>query len=222
MIQWWIGTSPPGMEPLRITGADIAKRVGMTPDAVGKINRALRRRRILIERGRVGSYRFYRISPYIAFHGSGVEQREAITLCNPPDIRQGRLHGSAGGTVSDHNQTAFHVLTRSAGLTANQRVVLMLYATHKTDRYLPPTSGSFTYDAAGNRTEQTDHESGATTTYTQSEPGKALPHAVQTTSVKGGADDGRKDTFGYDKAGNTTTRELGTRSQSLAWTTNST
>ncbi|EDY43158.1 conserved hypothetical protein [Streptomyces sp. SPB074] len=86
LILWWIGTSPPGMEPLRLTGADIAKRVGMTPDAVGKINRALRRRRILIERGRVGSYRFYRISPYIAFHGSGVEQREAITLCNPPDI----------------------------------------------------------------------------------------------------------------------------------------
>ncbi|WP_431033703.1 RHS repeat domain-containing protein [Streptomyces sp. P6-2-1] len=76
---------------------------------------------------------------------------------------------------------------------------------------------SFTYDAVGNRTEQTDHQSGATTTYTQPEPGKALPHAVQTATVKGGTDDGHKDTFGYDKAGNTTTRNLGTRSQSLVW-----
>ncbi|MFJ5092164.1 RHS repeat domain-containing protein [Streptomyces sp. NPDC088674] len=76
---------------------------------------------------------------------------------------------------------------------------------------------SFTYDAVGNRTEQVDHQSGATTTYTQPQPGKALPHAVQTATVKGGADDGRNDTFGYDKAGNTTTRNLGTRAQSLVW-----
>jgi DNA-binding Lrp family transcriptional regulator len=42
------------MAPLRATGADIAKKVGMTADAVGKINRKLLKRRILIERGRVG------------------------------------------------------------------------------------------------------------------------------------------------------------------------
>ncbi|NEA41927.1 hypothetical protein [Streptomyces sp. SID11385] len=57
------------------------------------------------------------------------------------------------------------------------------------------------------------YQSGATTAYTQPEPGKALPHAVRSATVKGGADDGRKDTFGYDKAGNTTTRDRGTRSQ---------
>lgn len=74
------------MAPLRATGADIAKKVGMTADAVGKINRKLLRLRILIERGRIGNYRLYRISPYIAFHGTGIEQREAIKTCNPPDI----------------------------------------------------------------------------------------------------------------------------------------
>ncbi|MCX3061357.1 MarR family transcriptional regulator [Streptomyces beihaiensis] len=86
LVLWWIGISPEGMAPLRATGADIAKKVGMTTDAVGKINRKLFERRILIERGRIGNYRLYRISPYIAFHGSGAEQREAIKTCNPPDI----------------------------------------------------------------------------------------------------------------------------------------
>jgi hypothetical protein len=86
LVLWWIGVSPEGMAPLRATGADIAKRVGMTADAVGKINRKLLKRRILIERGRIGNYRLYRISPYIAFHGTGIEQREAIKSCNPPEI----------------------------------------------------------------------------------------------------------------------------------------
>jgi hypothetical protein len=86
LVLWWIGVSPEGMEPLRATGADIAKRVGMSTDAVGKINRKLAKHRILIVRGRIGNYNFYRISPYIAFHGTGLEQREAVKTCNPPDI----------------------------------------------------------------------------------------------------------------------------------------
>ncbi|MCX5367243.1 MarR family transcriptional regulator [Streptomyces sp. NBC_00124] len=86
MVLWWIGLSLQGMAPLRATGADIAKKVGMTADAVGKINRKLLKQRILIERGRIGNCRLYRISPYIAFHGTGIEQREAIKTCNPPDI----------------------------------------------------------------------------------------------------------------------------------------
>ncbi|WP_189828241.1 MarR family transcriptional regulator [Streptomyces finlayi] len=86
LVLWWIGISPLGMEPLRATGADIGKRVGMTGDAVGKINRKLLKRRILIERGRIGNYKLYRIGPYIAFHGTGIEQREAIKSCRPPDI----------------------------------------------------------------------------------------------------------------------------------------
>ncbi|WP_326693740.1 RHS repeat domain-containing protein [Streptomyces sp. NBC_01766] len=82
---------------------------------------------------------------------------------------------------------------------------------------------SFTYDALGNRTKQTDHGTGvlagadSTTTYTQPAAGKPLPHAVQTAAVKGGADDGKKSTFGYDKAGNTTDRTLADRQQKLAW-----
>jgi hypothetical protein len=64
----------------------VDKRVGMSTDAVGKINRKLAKHRILVIRGRIGNYNFYRISPYIAFHGTGIEQREAVKTCNPPDI----------------------------------------------------------------------------------------------------------------------------------------
>lgn len=99
LVLWWIGISPAGMEPLRWTGADIAGEVGMTRDAVGKINRALLKRRILLERGRIGRYPLYRISPYIAYHGPGIEQREAIKTCNPPDIpgfNSSTLHAVGG------------------------------------------------------------------------------------------------------------------------------
>jgi hypothetical protein len=86
LVLWWIGVSPEGMEPLRATGADIGRRVGMTADAVGKINRKLAAHRILIVRGHIGNYKLYRISPYISFHGTGIEQREAVKTCNPPEI----------------------------------------------------------------------------------------------------------------------------------------
>lgn len=46
LVLWWMGASPAGLEPLKATGADIARRVGMTGDAVGKINRKLARHRI--------------------------------------------------------------------------------------------------------------------------------------------------------------------------------
>ncbi|MET9221784.1 RHS repeat-associated core domain-containing protein [Streptomyces sp. NPDC003300] len=82
---------------------------------------------------------------------------------------------------------------------------------------------SFRYDLAGNRSEQTDHGTGASagtdavTTYTQPEPNTGLPHAVQQTSVAGGADNGATSTFGYDKAGNTTKRTTGGQVQDLTW-----
>jgi hypothetical protein len=86
LVLWWIGVSPEGMEPLRATGVDIGKRVGMTADAVGRINRKLAKSRILIVRGKIGNYKLYRITPYISFHGTGIEQREAVKSCNPPEI----------------------------------------------------------------------------------------------------------------------------------------
>jgi hypothetical protein len=94
-VLWWIGASPAGMEPLHLTGADIAKRVGMKPDSVGRINRKLARHRILIKLDTIGNYPLYRISPYIAYHGTGAEQREAVKRFNPPDIPRDKDAGKA-------------------------------------------------------------------------------------------------------------------------------
>ncbi|GED88542.1 RHS repeat domain-containing protein [Streptomyces sp. 6-11-2] len=82
---------------------------------------------------------------------------------------------------------------------------------------------SFKYDAVGNRIEQTDHGTGAlagsdaTTIYTHNNPTTGLPHAVQTATVTGGANNGRTSTFAYDAAGNTTKRTIGATTQNLTW-----
>ncbi|WP_306316680.1 MULTISPECIES: RHS repeat domain-containing protein [unclassified Streptomyces] len=76
---------------------------------------------------------------------------------------------------------------------------------------------SYRYDTVGNRTQLADHTTGATTTYTNPDAGSARPHAVQSATVSGGADDGRKSTFDYDAAGNTKTRTIGATTQNLTW-----
>ncbi|MEV8320430.1 RHS repeat-associated core domain-containing protein [Streptomyces sp. NPDC059900] len=99
--------------------------------------------------------------------------------------------------------------------------------TAKTDCSSAPSAGtvggpdaywqSYEYDAIGNRTQQTDRLTEATTTYTQPEPKTGLPHAVQEATVKGGPDDGQKSSFDYDEAGNTKKRTIGDRTQDLTW-----
>ncbi|MFF0290204.1 RHS repeat domain-containing protein [Streptomyces sp. NPDC005262] len=82
---------------------------------------------------------------------------------------------------------------------------------------------TYSYDALGNRTKLVEHGTGtqagtdATTTYTHPAPKTDLPHAVQEATISGGPNNGQKSTFGYDKAGNTTKRVIGTRSQDLTW-----
>ncbi|MFL6075977.1 MAG: RHS repeat-associated core domain-containing protein, partial [Mycobacteriales bacterium] len=75
---------------------------------------------------------------------------------------------------------------------------------------------SFSYDADGNRTGETDHgtSSGvADVIHTYTYPtgaGAAHPHAVQSVTTTGGPDSGKTDTYGYDATGNTTARNLAT------------
>ena len=84
---------------------------------------------------------------------------------------------------------------------------------------------SFSYDLAGNRSRQTDHSTAAggadtVTEYTENDPGTGLPHAVQQatgTTGSGSAATTSTSTFGYDKAGNTTTRTIAGATQTLTW-----
>ncbi|WP_374404787.1 RHS repeat domain-containing protein [Streptomyces sp. 35G-GA-8] len=82
---------------------------------------------------------------------------------------------------------------------------------------------TYSYDTLGNRTKLVEHATSAqtgtdaTTTYTHPAAKAGLPHAVQQASVQGGANNGQTSTFTYDKAGNTTQRAIGTRTQNLTW-----
>jgi RHS repeat-associated protein len=76
---------------------------------------------------------------------------------------------------------------------------------------------SYTYDSTGNRTQETQHYGGATTrTYSYPQPGQGQ-HRLSSVTQNGAAGE-RTDTFGYDAAGNTTSRKIGTTTdQTLTW-----
>jgi YD repeat-containing protein len=77
---------------------------------------------------------------------------------------------------------------------------------------------SYQYDKSGNRLTETQHASSGdtTSTYTYPQPGQAQPHTltqVSTTSPAGN----RTNTYGYDQAGNTTTRTHAGEGETLRW-----
>lgn len=84
-----------------------------------------------------------------------------------------------------------------------------------------PYWNSYRYDAAGNRTEETQHAAapvGGDTTrkYTYPPAGQPHPHAVQAvdTTSPGGT---QRDTYDYDTAGNTKTRNIAGAAKTLNW-----
>ncbi|GHJ29711.1 hypothetical protein TPA0910_41440 [Streptomyces hygroscopicus subsp. sporocinereus] len=81
---------------------------------------------------------------------------------------------------------------------------------------------SYTYDQVGNRRTETLHDptgdakKDTKRTYSYPQPGGAQPHTL--TSVEATGPNGTsQESFGYDKAGNTTTRTLGGDTGTLAW-----
>ncbi|WP_424210777.1 RHS repeat domain-containing protein [Streptomyces sp. BI20] len=83
---------------------------------------------------------------------------------------------------------------------------------------------SFTYDAIGNRRTETQHAAPGNPTattdlvrsYAYGENGAGTRALTSVTTKSAGQKD-RKDTYGFDKAGNTTARQVGGRAQDLAW-----
>ncbi|WP_308342463.1 RHS repeat-associated core domain-containing protein [Streptomyces sp. MW-W600-10] len=81
---------------------------------------------------------------------------------------------------------------------------------------------SYTYDVAGNRAKEVRHAtasgvSDTTRTYTPGKAGEANPHALRSITTTGGPDDGDRETFTYDKVGNTESRSGGARGQGFVW-----
>ena len=77
---------------------------------------------------------------------------------------------------------------------------------------------SYRYDPVGNRTKDIQHNPGGDTTrtYTYPAPGAARPHAVKNVTTTGATTG--TNTYAYDNAGNTTTRNVaGKPGQTLTW-----
>ncbi|MCT2594182.1 sugar-binding protein, partial [Streptomyces sp. N2-109] len=81
---------------------------------------------------------------------------------------------------------------------------------------------SYTYDKAGNRLTETQHDPAGNLSqdtkrsYTYPEPGSPQPHTLASVT-RTGPTGSAKDTYGYDETGNTTTRTLGGDAQKLTW-----
>ncbi|MEV8476228.1 MarR family transcriptional regulator [Streptomyces sp. NPDC051173] len=86
VFQWYVGATPGPDQPVMKTTAQIAKRLGTSPDALGRIVRKLVKRRLLFFVEEFGRQRFYKVSPYFASQQDAFEQRTTIKSYNPPDI----------------------------------------------------------------------------------------------------------------------------------------
>lgn len=78
---------------------------------------------------------------------------------------------------------------------------------------------SWTYDVTGNRSTQVDHAAAGNTTRTHAYPaaGQTRPHALTSVTTTAPGQSPATDTFGYDDAGNLTSRDVNGVAETLAW-----
>jgi RHS repeat-associated protein len=82
-----------------------------------------------------------------------------------------------------------------------------------------PYWSTWTYDALGDRTSQVQHDPSGDTTSTYTYPIAGTPQAMTLTGTSTTGPAGTFTTsYGYDPAGNTTSRNLSTSTQTLSWT----
>jgi DNA-binding CsgD family transcriptional regulator len=85
LVWYWFATEQ-SQGPVMMTGAEVARELGMSPDSLGRTVKMLKKARLLVEAGNIGRTTFYRTTPYLAFIGSGFEHREAVKDWNPPEL----------------------------------------------------------------------------------------------------------------------------------------
>ncbi|MGY5103018.1 MarR family transcriptional regulator [Streptomyces sp. 900105245] len=86
LVWYWFATET-SEEAIMRTGADISAELGMSPDALSRVVKVLKKARLLVEAGGLGRTTFYRCTPYLAFIGTGFAHREAVKDWNPPETR---------------------------------------------------------------------------------------------------------------------------------------
>ncbi|WP_202239894.1 winged helix-turn-helix domain-containing protein [Actinacidiphila reveromycinica] len=75
---FYLGFSPDGTEPLRMTFKEIADVIGGRPDTIAKRVGKLNRGGLLLEAERVGRIVFYRANPRSGFDGAAEDQVQAV------------------------------------------------------------------------------------------------------------------------------------------------
>jgi hypothetical protein len=83
---FYLGFSPDGTEPLRMTFKEIADVIGGRPDTIAKRVGKLHRGGLLLEAERIGRIVFYRANPRSAFDGAAEEQVQAVKNARFPVI----------------------------------------------------------------------------------------------------------------------------------------
>ncbi|MFC7884780.1 MarR family transcriptional regulator [Streptomyces sp. NPDC057376] len=86
LVWYWFATET-SEEAVMRTGSAIAEELGMSPDALSRAVKVLKRARLLVEAGGLGRTTFYRCTPYLAFIGTGFAHREAVKDWNPPETK---------------------------------------------------------------------------------------------------------------------------------------
>ncbi|HEY9014150.1 MAG TPA: hypothetical protein VIM84_03685 [Gemmatimonadales bacterium] len=65
---------------------EVAEYIGLTPDAVGRIVRKLKKLDLLLEVRRVGRVVYYRASPHVLFQGTAAQQQEQASRYRLPAV----------------------------------------------------------------------------------------------------------------------------------------
>ncbi|MFI6055440.1 MarR family transcriptional regulator [Streptomyces violascens] len=86
VLSWYWFATEQSQGPVTMTGTDIAKELGLSPDSLSRTVKFLKKHRLLVEAGGIGRTTFYRTTPYLAFIGTGFEHREAVKEWNPPEL----------------------------------------------------------------------------------------------------------------------------------------
>ncbi|MFD4320510.1 transcriptional regulator [Streptomyces sp. NPDC058548] len=83
---FYLGHSPDGAQPLRLTYKEIAEQVGGRPATISTLLGKLHAGGLLLEAEKVGRMKFYRVNPRAAFDGPAASQVEAVKDARLPEV----------------------------------------------------------------------------------------------------------------------------------------
>jgi len=86
MTWYWFATEK-SQGAVEQTSVEIAKELGLSPDALRRIIKTLCQARLLVEAGGVGAVKYYRCAPRVAFTGTRKAHHGAVGDWGPPSLQ---------------------------------------------------------------------------------------------------------------------------------------